>query len=526
MNFSSIQSQLSRWQIQLVLLLIFCFCACFATGYGFNHVDALRDVWVGTLGTFALLLSVATLSPRWARVILQIFVITSILYFPVGWLYGSPTFKIVGGALEADGAEVGEFLGFVPKYVWLLHVAYALLGVWVGRGVGNLFHKVKKLSKKWQRYMQAAAATALFTPILANYVTEAGFQDDEATIPVMIVGFYADLIAAPYIYWDKKAELLEQAKQPSTWHIQSVQPKYQNHVLVVGESARKDYLHAYGFPLENTPFLSKSNGLLIDGYISTAEFTMHSLPQTLSLPSQSHNNVISLAKQAGFQTAWLSNQGMLGFFSSEVSSYATRSDHAYFTQRGDYQKSLGMSDRMLLPQLEKVLAKPSISPKLVVLHIMGSHHDFCKRLDNGVQFDYKSEKMSCYVSSIKETDDLLRDIVEILKKQGQSYSLVYFSDHGLKHTGMGDALTLTHGGDTYQSFEVPLVKISSDDTEHKIIQTQRSAFNFLKGFGQWTGIHAQELQQEGYDFWGSQADVPEKGNNLQQVNAMQRDSIQ
>lgn len=32
------------------------------------------------------------------------------------------------------------------------------------------------------------------------------------------------------------------------------------------------------------------------------------------------------------------------------------------------------------------------------------------------QFDYKSEKMSCYVSSIKETDDLLRDIVEILKK--------------------------------------------------------------------------------------------------------------
>lgn len=519
---------MKNWKIQVVLLLIFSFCASYATGYGFNILEAFRDVWVGTLGTFALFLVIASISPKIAKIILKIFIITTVLYFPVGWLYGSPTFKVIGGLLEADTVEAIEFLGFLPAHVWVLQFLYLILGTMVWRFSPPLFNELKKVPKKWLRYLQAIAIITLFAPLLANQLTGANFQDDESAIPVSLVGFYVDLVSAPYIYWDKKNELLAQAKQPSTWEIISVSPKYQNYVVVVGESARKDYLNAYGFPLDNTPFLSASNGLLIDGYISTAEFTMLSLPQTLSVSGENHNNIISLAKQAGFYTAWLSNQGMFGFFSNEVSSYAARSDYVFFTQRGDYQKSIGMSDKMLLPKLKEVLKQPlkPNQPRLIVMHIMGSHHDFCKRLNNGVQFQYRSQKLSCYVSTIKETDEFLRDTVEILQAQGESYSLVYFADHGLKHNGEGTSeLTLIHGGDTYQSYEVPLVKLSSDDTEHRTIKTQRSAFNFLKGFGQWTGIQTKQLHQEEYDFWGEQADSSGIKNNLEKVNRLKRDEI-
>lgn len=517
-----------HWKFQAVLLFVFGFCASYATGYGFGVFQAFRDVLVGTFGTFALLLVIASLSPRIAIFILKTFIITTILYFPIGWLYGSPTFKTVGGLLESNPNEVMEFFEFLPTYLWFLHLLYLVLGVMVWRFVPPLFHQLKHLPKKWLYYLHIITAITLLTPLITNRLTGAHFQDDESAIPVNLVGFYVDLTVAPYTYWDKKNKLIVQANQPSTWHIDAVTPKYQNHVVVIGESARKDYLHAYGFSLENTPFVSQSNGLLIDGYISTADFTMASLPRTLSLPQESHNNLISLAKQAGFYTAWLSNQGMLGFFSNEVSSYAVRSDYVFFTQRGDYQKSLGMSDRMLLPKLKYVLKQPikPNQPRLIVMHIMGSHQDFCQRLDNGVQFEYRSQKMSCYVSTIKETDDFLRDVVDILKAEGQSYSVIYFSDHGLKHTGTGSQLTLTHGGGTYQSYEVPLIRLSSDDNEQTIITTQRSAFNFLKGFGQWTGIQTKELHDEGYDFWGKAPDLPSVGNNLEQVNRLKQDNIE
>ena len=114
--------------------------------------------------------------------------------------------------------------------------------------------------------------------------------------------------------------------------------------------------------------------------------------------------------------------------------------------------------------------------------------------------------------------------MSILKESSESYSLVYFSDHGLKHIDSGANRTLTHGGDTYETFAVPLAKISSDDTEHRVIKTQRSMFNFLKGFSQWTGIKAQEIPiEEGYDFFGEKPDLPGNGNNLSQINSLPHD---
>ncbi|ENS6879764.1 hypothetical protein E2093_001195, partial [Neisseria gonorrhoeae] len=92
--------------------------------------------------------------------------------------------------------------------------------------------------------------------------------------------------------------------------------------------------------------------------------------------------------------------------------------------------------------------------------------------------------------------------------------LVYFSDHGLMHVGKGGERTLTHGEWKRQSYGVPLVKISSDDTRREMIKVRRSAFNFLRGFGSWTGIETDELPDDGYDFWGNVPDVPGEGNNL------------
>ncbi|PKU03937.1 sulfatase-like hydrolase/transferase, partial [Neisseria meningitidis] len=83
-------------------------------------------------------------------------------------------------------------------------------------------------------------------------------------------------------------------------------------------------------------------------------------------------NIVSLAKQAGFWTAWLSNQGMLGPFANEISTHALRSDYPGFTQRGDYGKRAGLSDRLLLPAFKRVLiGNAGTKPRLIVMHLIG-----------------------------------------------------------------------------------------------------------------------------------------------------------
>ena len=96
----------------------------------------------------------------------------------------------------------------------------------------------------------------LFIPPIINVVGQFYQWRDGRIFPITLIGFYVDLAIAPKLYWQAKREMLAQFTQAPTWHIQSVKPKYQNYVIVIGESARKDYLNAYGFNLPNTPFLN------------------------------------------------------------------------------------------------------------------------------------------------------------------------------------------------------------------------------------------------------------------------------
>ena len=114
---------------------------------------------------------------------------------------------------------------------------------------------------------------------------------------------------------------------------------YDDYVIVLGESARKDYHHAYGYPIENTPFMSNSKGILIDGFRSAGTNTVSSLRLMLTLPNKekwepNYNlSLIDLVKSAGIKTYWLSNQGMLGEFDTPVSSLASKADETIFLKK-------------------------------------------------------------------------------------------------------------------------------------------------------------------------------------------------
>nr|EKX9133564.1 phosphoethanolamine transferase [Proteus mirabilis] len=165
--------------------------------------------------------------------------------------------------------------------------------------------------------------------------------------------------------------------------------KYDDYILVIGESARKDYHHAYGYPINNTPFMSASNGVLVDGFTSAGTNTIASLRLMLTKPNLKKwepdysLNLIDLVKNSGIKTYWISNQGYFGKFDTPISAIANKSDVKIFMKSGTYN-SYNISDFELIPRFDKIIFGKSKTKRFIVIHLYGSHPMACDRL-----FDYK-----------------------------------------------------------------------------------------------------------------------------------------
>jgi glucan phosphoethanolaminetransferase (alkaline phosphatase superfamily) len=275
----------------------------------------------------------------------------------------------------------------------------------------------------------------------------------------------------------------------------------------------------------NTPFLSKTPGTIVNGLTAGGIYTIGSLTNMLTVPNKekwSPNydlNLIDLAKSAGIKTVWLSNQGYVGTFDTPVSAIGNRADNVFFTNKKDFSR-LNVSDFALLNKFKDTINGAENGKRLIVLHTVGSHPDACRRiLDMKDQYrvtDSNFDNLACYVSTIKKTDIFLDRLVNILKenqrKTKREFSVVYFSDHGLRHNqkaGRSVRLTNTNKEQSKLHYNVPLVKIDSSDTEHKPVNARKSGLNFTEGLASWMGIRNDKLGE--YDLFDGKDDPSDYG---------------
>ena len=158
-------------------------------------------------------------------------------------------------------------------------------------------------------------------------------------------------------------------------------------------------------------------------------------------------------------------------------------------------------DDVLLDILQKQLATKSVNsakktPRLFFLHMYGSHPDICMRLHG---FDQhfslrRGKKLDCYLATIEKTDHFIAQLLQILQQHG-SYSVIYFSDHGLSV----DKNNIHHDIKLANNYHVPFFKISSDDTEQQFIKKPLSQRHFLDFFANWLGVTTNKTDRR-YDF--------------------------
>lgn len=338
-------------------------------------------------------------------------------YWPFGYVYGNPDYQAIISVFATNLNESAEFLSLIPGYIYLR-------ALFVPAAAFVAFHlAVKTGFKPWRNktgnLLIIALLVCLGRPTQFVEHLYGGIEDAQKT--------QADL---------------ETYVSKSSWGKSETDSQNKDYILVVGESARKDYFGIYGYPVENTPYLSKAPATIVNGLTSGGVYTIGSLTNMLTLPNKekwSPNydlNLIDLAKSAGIKTVWLSNQGFTGTFDTPVSAIGNRADEVFFTNKGDYS-TRNISDFELLKNLKEKLSEKTSGKRLIILHTIGSHPDVCRRIldikDPYKVTDSNLDFIACYVTSIKKTDRFLEQLTQLLKENqkdsGREFSVVYFSDH-------------------------------------------------------------------------------------------------
>lgn len=223
----------------------------------------------------------------------------------------------------------------------------------------------------------------------------------------------------------------------------------QIHILVIGESDRRDHWSLYGYNRNTTPLLSHKKNLIPFTNIHSAGYlTEFSVPIIITgtdplyfLKHTKQKSIISAFKEAGFETFWISNQTDFG----HISIHAAEADNSYYFvfDKGTDAAKLN-DDSELLLSLKKAISKPS-NKKFIILKLQGSHYDYAKRYPmlfdvfkpsnktiSSAANDFRKKDIiiNTYDNTVLHTDFILDSIINLVNIQKLQSTVFYISDHG------------------------------------------------------------------------------------------------
>jgi glucan phosphoethanolaminetransferase (alkaline phosphatase superfamily) len=246
------------------------------------------------------------------------------------------------------------------------------------------------------------------------------------------------------------------------------------HILVIGESARRDSWSVYGYQRKTTPYLEKlrNEAVFFGNAVTDANFTVYAVPILLTGMRPGHfamgnikGNLVDLAKEGGYSTAWLMNQdphiSLLTGIHADLMVYPPS-----ISTLVDGHLPL---DQSLLPELRAQFASTGVA-RFVGVHVIGSHWEYDSRYPAAFErfgstkglnyqsvFSWKSDPrvLDAYDSSVAYTDWFLEQLIEQARKLSVPATGTYFADHGEDLYAL-DGNT-GHGTATYSKhqFDIP-----------------------------------------------------------------------
>jgi glucan phosphoethanolaminetransferase (alkaline phosphatase superfamily) len=275
------------------------------------------------------------------------------------------------------------------------------------------------------------------------------------------------------------------------------------YVVVVGETSRRANWSLFGYSRATTPRLDamKSDLILFDRVTSNATNTILSVPLALTRAApatrgvvHSEKSIITLLRQAGFETYWISNQARSDALFNPISQIALEADHVSFPKDMlPSERSDGFDSNLLVRLNEVVTRLPSQAKAVIFLHMEGSHFGYKERYPASFSHfpagrevlrvlpEREMRLVDEYDNSVYFTDYNMRGIIDRVSLCRCKAGLIFFSDHGerLFDHGLTDS-DFGHGFPTVsrQEIEVPFfVWLSSAYDEANPSQVARLKAN-------------------------------------------------
>jgi glucan phosphoethanolaminetransferase (alkaline phosphatase superfamily) len=258
------------------------------------------------------------------------------------------------------------------------------------------------------------------------------------------------------------------------------------HILVVGESVRRDSWSVYGYGRRTTPFLNTltDDVIFLQDATADANLTDWSVPIILTGITPEgfsidnvRGNLLDLAKEAGYRTAWLVNQDI------DISTaIGIDADRLVFPP--DFHANINgrhTQDGELLPAYREEIARAGAA-RFIGIHMMGSHWEYYRRYPAAFQqfgaareltrlsmlsvlLDDKSAQsaiVDAYDNNTLYTDWFLHQIIEQARTLTVPVTVTFFPDHG-EDLQLFDG-EVGHGQPTYtqHAFEIPAFVWVSD----------------------------------------------------------------
>lgn len=221
------------------------------------------------------------------------------------------------------------------------------------------------------------------------------------------------------------------------------------HVLIIGESARRDSWSAYGYARKTTPNLDRlrSEIIFFQNAVADANVTICAVPILLTGTSPDrfdmrgiHGNIVDLAREAGYSTAWLMNQDPHISLLTGV--------HADLMVYPPSLRTLAASrlplDQILLPEFRREIARAG-KARFIGLHVIGSHWAYDSRYPpafelfgsgegltprDAVSGSLNPKVVDAYDNSVAYTDWFLGQIIDQARALAVPATVTYISDHG------------------------------------------------------------------------------------------------
>ncbi len=218
--------------------------------------------------------------------------------------------------------------------------------------------------------------------------------------------------------------------------------KREVYVLMIGETARAGNWSLYGYQRKTTPHLDTMSNLAVFKDALTQSNTTHKSVPMILTPANADNydliynckSIITLFKEAGFKTAYLTNHCYNQTF---MKNYFNEADITIsFKDIPGNKYDYAMAD-----SLECILKRDTASNIFVVMHLYGSHFHYYQRYSKDftiftpdvtetISPRYKQYLINSYDNSILSTDYVINKTIDIVKKEYANSFVLYASDHG------------------------------------------------------------------------------------------------